>query len=248
VARWWWSAGEQADAVIRIGACGWSYDHWQPELYAPGLPMRDRLARYAASFSTAELNSSFYRWPRPAAFRSWRRNPPEGFRLSVKAPPGLTHGRRLYAPESWIGRITAGWHELGDKRAVLLVQLTPTHARDDARLAYFLQQVPGWMRLSAEFRHPSWHCEDVFALLEAHRAAYCVMSGAVPAVHPASHHRLCLPADARPRSSPSVRRLLQRHRPEVVGQPDPGMGHGRQRRVHLLQQRRQWQRGRQRTG
>src|SRR5262245_56691909 len=76
----------------------------------------------------------------------------------------------------------AGWHELGDKRAVLLVQLAPAHPRDDARLAYFLQQVPGWLRLSAEFRHPSWHCEDVFALLEAHRAAYCVMGGALGAL------------------------------------------------------------------
>ena len=51
--------------AIRIGTSGWSYDHWQPELYPDGLPSRDRLARYAAAFSTAELNSSFYRWPRP---------------------------------------------------------------------------------------------------------------------------------------------------------------------------------------
>jgi uncharacterized protein YecE (DUF72 family) len=29
-----------------------------------------------------------------------------------------------------------------------------------------------------EFRHPSWHHEDVFALLASHGAAYCVMSGA----------------------------------------------------------------------
>ena len=29
-----------------------------------------------------------------------------------------------------------------------------------------------------EFRHPSWHCEEIFALLAAHGAAYCVMSGA----------------------------------------------------------------------
>ena len=78
----------------------------------------------------------------------------------------------------WIQRIGAGWNELGDKRAVLLAQLAPSHTRDDARLAYFLQQVPGWIRVSAEFRHPSWHCGEVFALLEAHGAAYCVMSGA----------------------------------------------------------------------
>ena len=44
--------------VIRIGTSGWSYDHWQPELYPPGLPVRDRLSRYAAAFATAELNSS----------------------------------------------------------------------------------------------------------------------------------------------------------------------------------------------
>ena len=47
---------------------------------------------------------------------------------------------------------------------------------------------PGWrissgssragIRVAVEFRHPSWHCEEIFALLEEHRAAYCVMSGA----------------------------------------------------------------------
>ena len=71
-----------------------------------------------------------------------------------------------------------GWHELGDKRAILLVQLPPSQPRDDRRLAYFLELVPSWLRLAVEFRHPSWHEADVFALLAAHGAAYCVMSGA----------------------------------------------------------------------
>jgi uncharacterized protein YecE (DUF72 family) len=47
--------------VVRIGTSGWSYDHWVPELYPPGLPARDRLARYAGTFRTAELNSSVLR-------------------------------------------------------------------------------------------------------------------------------------------------------------------------------------------
>ena len=161
-----------------IGTSGWSYDHWWPELYPDGLPARDRLARYAEVFATAELNSSFYRWPGPAAFRGWARRLPDGFQLSVKAPRGLTHGRRLYGPESWLERIRAGWHELDGKRAVLLVQLPPGLARDDARLGYFLARVPQWMRVAVEFRHDSWHCEEVFALLAAHNAAYCVLSGA----------------------------------------------------------------------
>jgi uncharacterized protein YecE (DUF72 family) len=164
--------------AVRIGTSGWSYDHWEPELYPPGLPARDRLARYAAEFGTTELNASFYRWPRPAAFASWRRRLPDGFALSVKAPRGLTHGRKLYEPETWLQRITAGWHELGPRRAVLLVQLAPAQARDDARLAHFLRLVPDWMRIAMEFRHPSWQDEEVFALLAAHGCGYCVMSGA----------------------------------------------------------------------
>ncbi|MGB0096262.1 MAG: DUF72 domain-containing protein [Solirubrobacteraceae bacterium] len=45
-------------------------------------------------------------------------------------------------------------------------------------LDYFLARLPAWMRVAVEFRHPSWHDETVFALLERHQAAICVMSGA----------------------------------------------------------------------
>ena len=135
----------------------------------------------ASTRSGSELSSSI------AAFTAGRSRPaspggaaglPEAFRLSVKAPRGLTHAKRLYTPEAWVERMASGWDELGDRRAVLLVQLAPDHIRDDARLEYFLALVPSWMRVTVEFRHPSWHEEDVFALLERHGVAYCVMSGA----------------------------------------------------------------------
>ncbi|MFP3548510.1 DUF72 domain-containing protein, partial [Rhizobium sp. SIMBA_035] len=84
-------------------------------------------------FNTVELNASFYRWPRDTTFAGWRTRLPQGFAMSVKAPRGLTHGKKLYGPEVWIERISRCWHELGDKRAVLLVQLPPGLARDDAR-------------------------------------------------------------------------------------------------------------------
>jgi uncharacterized protein YecE (DUF72 family) len=61
---------------------------------------------------------------------------------------------------------------------VLLVQLPPTLERDDARLDWFLGRLPWWLPAAVELRHPSWHREEVFGLLERHGAAYCVMSGA----------------------------------------------------------------------
>ncbi len=164
--------------ALHVGTSGWSYDHWDGVLYPPGTPPRDRLAHYVRRFGTVELNASFYRWPRTATFAGWRRRLPEGFALSVKAPRGLTHAKRLYAPEAWAERIAASWHELGDRRAVLLVQLHPAATRDDARLDFFLSLLPDWIRVAVEFRHPSWHDDGVFALLERHGAAYCVMSGA----------------------------------------------------------------------
>ena len=164
--------------AVHIGTSGWSYDHWDNVLYPPGLPARDRLQHYVARFSTVELNASFYRWPRDTSFASWRRRLPDGFALSVKAPRGLTHGKKLYGPEVWIERISRCWHELGDKRAVLLVQLPPNLARDDARLDYFLAPCPsgsGWPWSSGIRAGTIRTCTR---LLERHEAAYCVMSGA----------------------------------------------------------------------
>jgi uncharacterized protein YecE (DUF72 family) len=164
--------------AVHIGTSGWSYPHWDNVLYSPGTRPRDRLGIYAGRFETAELNASHYRWPSDRTFASWRRRLPEGFLLSVKASRGLSHAKRLYAPEAWIDRVAASWHHLGDRRGVVLVQLAPGHERDDARLEYFLARVPSWMRLAVELRHPSWHDDAVFQLLERHQAAYCVMSGA----------------------------------------------------------------------
>lgn len=164
--------------TVHVGTSGWSYPHWDGVLYPPGTGSASRLGRYTERFATVELNGSFYRWPRDTTFAGWRARLPEGFRMSVKAPRGLTHAKRLQDPGLWAGRIASGWHELGDRRGVLVVQLHPAHERDDARLERFLSALPHWIRVAVELRHPSWHDDAVFALLERHRAAYCVMSGA----------------------------------------------------------------------
>jgi uncharacterized protein YecE (DUF72 family) len=164
--------------ATHIGTSGWSYDHWDGVLYPHGTPARARLGVYVSTFATVELNASFYRWPPDRTFAGWRRRLPDGFVMSVKAPRGLTHAKSLYAPETWAGRLAAGWHELADRRGVLLVQLAPTHTRDVRRLDYFLGCLPWWMRVAVEFRHNSWVDDAVFDILERHGAAYCVMSGA----------------------------------------------------------------------
>ncbi|HEY7052340.1 MAG TPA: DUF72 domain-containing protein [Mycobacterium sp.] len=164
--------------MIRIGTSGWSYDHWAGVLYPERMPVAKRLGRYVEEFNTVELNASFYRWPKDSTFAGWRERLPDGFTMSVKAHRGLTHFRRLKSPEPWVERFERCWRALGDRREMLLVQVHPELERDDARLDYFLGCMPDWIRVAVELRHPSWDDPAVFTLLERHRAAYVVMSGA----------------------------------------------------------------------
>ncbi|MCK0174085.1 DUF72 domain-containing protein [Mycolicibacterium sp. F2034L] len=164
--------------TVKIGTSGWSYDHWADVLYRPGLPVAKRLTRYVEEFDTVELNASFYRWPRDAAFTGWHDRLPAGFTMSVKAHRGLSHYRRLGTPEPWIERFERCWKALGDKGEALLVQVHPALERDDARLEHFLTVMPDWIPVAMELRHASWNHPEVFALLERHHAAYVVMSGA----------------------------------------------------------------------
>lgn len=187
--------------TLHIGTSGWSYDHWQGVLYPAGIPLRERLSYYVQHYRTVEVNSTFYRWPADHVFESWYRRVPDDFCLTVKAPRGLTHGKRLYAPEAWLLRVERSLELLGHKRGVLLVQTPPDLVYDHARLDYFLQQLPQRLKVALEFRHPSWHHEAVFDLLARYGVAYCVMSGAglpciLKATAPFVYVRLHGPGDA----------------------------------------------------
>lgn len=165
-------------ATARIGTSGWSYDHWQGLLYPNPTPVGKRLPYYLSRYDTVELNASYYRWPTEKAFQDWYERTPEGFTLAVKASRGLSHFAKLHAPERWLDRMTAGLRHLKEKLGPLLVQLPRFFGPNPERLDSFLAHVPDWIRVAMEFRHPGWHVEEIFRILERHGAGYCVMSGA----------------------------------------------------------------------
>ncbi len=124
------------------------------------------------------MNNTFYRWPRDEVFSTWRERSPEGFVFSAKASRGLTQFRKLNDPIPWLERMEAGLSRLGEKRGVTLYQLPPHFPINLDRLDGFLSVVPSGQKTAVEFRHPTWDVEETFAVLERHRAAYRVMSGA----------------------------------------------------------------------
>jgi hypothetical protein len=97
--------------------------------------------------------------------------------MSVMAARGLTQAKRLDAPETWVDRLAAGWHELANRRGVLLAT---DHTRVDRRLDRFRGCLPPWLKVAVEFRHDSWIDDAIFGLLERHGAAGWILFSGLP--------------------------------------------------------------------
>jgi uncharacterized protein YecE (DUF72 family) len=125
------------------------------------------LARYAARFPVAEINSSFHRPHLRSLYERWAAAVPEHFRFCAKLPRTITHERRLRDCETLLGDFLAQAGGLGAKLACLLVQLPPSFAFDAALVEPFLrllrQRHPG--ALALEPRHASWFEPAADALL-----------------------------------------------------------------------------------
>ena len=160
--------------MLRVGTSGWQYPHWRTRFYPPGLPVAAWLEHYAARFATVEVDSTFYRLPSPATFASWGRRVPPDFTMSIKASRFLTHFRRLREPEEPVRRLLRCASHLGPHLSVVLLQLPPDMRAQPERLDIALRAFGGRVRVAVEPRHPSWWCDDVRFVLEAHRAALCL--------------------------------------------------------------------------
>jgi len=161
--------------MVRVGCSGWSYDHWDGRFYPSSLPSARRLAFYASTFDTVEVNATFYRLPRAKTVARWAEATPEGFRFAVKASRYLTHVKRLRELPDGVARLFERIEPLisSGKLGPVLWQLPANFRRDDERLGAALQALPPG-RHAFEFRDPSWFHDDVYALLRGHQVALVV--------------------------------------------------------------------------
>lgn len=163
--------------ALLVGTSGWQYRDWRGPVYPKDVPQREWLEHYAAEFPTVEVNNSFYRLPERETFERWAAATPSDFRFAVKASRFLTHVKRLKDPEEPVQRMLEHARGLGRKLEVVLLQLPPTLKRDVARLDATLACFPTGadrVRVALEVRHPSWHVDEVYALLRRADTALCL--------------------------------------------------------------------------
>jgi uncharacterized protein YecE (DUF72 family) len=160
---------------VHVGCSGWNYKHWRGTFYEVGLPASRWLERYAQSFDTVEVNTTFYRLIGREAVTRWVEQTPAGFCFAVKASRYLTHVRRL---ANIAGGIATFYGRIGPlidagRLGPVLWQLPENFHRDDERLTAGLDELPPG-RHAFEFRHASWFVPQVYAQLRAHGVALVI--------------------------------------------------------------------------
>jgi uncharacterized protein YecE (DUF72 family) len=159
---------------IHIGTSGWIYDHWSGVFYPQDCPKSRWLGFYAKHYGTVELNSSFYRLPKPQTFENWREKTPHCFLWAVKANRYITHIKRLKDPEEPLERLFSSVEMLREKLGPILIQLPPTLSFDEKAFGNFCQKLKAKHLYALEVRHPSWADERAVKILRDNNIAFCI--------------------------------------------------------------------------
>jgi uncharacterized protein YecE (DUF72 family) len=159
---------------IYAGTSGWNYSHWKGPFYPEGIKDREMLEFYGRSFSTVELNNSFYHLPTEKSVHSWRDSTPDNFIFAVKASRFITHIKRLKDCEEPLKTLIDRMSGLDKKLGPILFQTPPSLKFDPGRLSEFVSVLPRGFGYAFEFRNPGWVNGETYKILADNNLAFCV--------------------------------------------------------------------------
>ena len=160
-----------ANARIRYGPAGWSYQDWDGVVYPRPKPRGfDPLEFLAAYFDTIEVNSTFYRPMAASVARSWAERVAGNreFQFTAKLWRRFTHEREAWTREE-VREARAGFDALMTRRRLgaVLLQFPWSFRRTDDNREWLRDLVNAFsdLPLAVEIRHESWNVPAFFAEL-----------------------------------------------------------------------------------
>ena len=148
---------------LRLGTSSWSSQDWVGGFYPAGTAAADFISEYAKHFDAVEVDSTFYRIPSAAMVRNWHARTPAGFLVAAKFPQVITHEKVMVDCANELVEFLKTMDLLGEKLGPLLLQFPyfnkqafPQPQDFLARLAKFLEQLPGGRAYAVEIRNKYW--------------------------------------------------------------------------------------------
>ncbi len=173
---------------IFLGTSGWSYTEWEGVFYQKG--EKRKLRAYSKIFKTAEIDSTFYRYPSKGMVMGWLRYSPSDFVFTAKLPKLITHDKKL-GLRGDVKTDLDNFLELmrplqtGGKLACLLIQLPPKYDYNPENLDSFFGLLDSNFKYAVEFRNLSWMRDETWDLLKKYDVAYTIVDEPLlpPEVH-----------------------------------------------------------------
>ena len=123
------------------------------------------------------MNYTFQHLPTESMLKDWLAASGASFRFSFKAPQRITHILRLRDSLDAVVALSRALAPVvaAQRMGVVLFQLPPNFKADVPRLNSFLVDAKtSRLPMAFEFRHSTWLCDEVYAVLRHHRVALCV--------------------------------------------------------------------------
>jgi uncharacterized protein YecE (DUF72 family) len=136
-----------------VGTSGYSYKEWKGSFYPKDIKPDKMLDFYSERFSTVEINNTFYRIPQRSVLEKWKKQVPEDFRFSIKAPQRITHMKKLQDVDEDIRYFINIIISLGNKLGIVLFQFPPYFRKNLELLQNFTNLLPKNINAAFEFRH-----------------------------------------------------------------------------------------------
>ena len=145
---------------------------------------------HAKVFKTAEINSTFYAYPKRGSVMGWTKYSPHNHVFCAKLPKLITHDKKLNLEEGVEEDLLRYCDlirplSLNGKLGCLLIQLPPKYSFNIQHLESFLKILPKEFRFAVEFRNISWLNQETWPLLEKYKVAYC--TGSSPSLSVSYH-------------------------------------------------------------
>ena len=160
-------------AKLFIGTSGFSYSHWENDVFYPkGLSRVKQLEYFTKHFDTVELNNPFYRLPQDKTFLNWQKRTSPGFIFAVKVSRFITHVKKLnQCMTPWQTFLERALN-LGPKLGPFLFQFPPNWRENLDRFKDFVEMIEknnSKFRFAFEFRHPSWFSPKVYQFFRKYK-------------------------------------------------------------------------------
>ena len=162
---------------IYVGIGGWVYPDWRNNFYPKDLPQKRELEYASARLTAIEVNGTYYGSQKPASFRKWHDETPDGFVFALKGPRFATNRRVLAEAGESIDRFfDSGVTELKDKLGPVNWQFMATKKFDPEDFEAFLKLLPKKVdgraiRHAVEVRHDSFKDKAFVELCRKHGVA-----------------------------------------------------------------------------